>query len=426
MARLRRLPIRVKMTIALVALLSTTLAVFGLGVYLHTKASLDSVIRRELVARAADIAAAQTRRGGRVPPRDRVAQILSLDGRVRAGHPGTSALSRVELARARRHPFFVDRTEAIRIYARPGRRGTIIVDGISLHQREHALESLAAALLVGGPLGVMLAGAVAYLIMGIALRPVEEMRRRAAAAEDPSVRLPLPEADDEIRRLGETLNHLLARVEGAVVHERAFVGNASHQLRTPLALLRAELDLARAEPDIPERVEVALENAITDTDKLANMVSQLLLLARADEGALQVDLDEIDLTHIASSVASRYALAAPKGNRLIAIGDAQLVEQALENLIGNALQHGGGAADLTVRTSDGYACISVSDSGPGFPVRFLPHALDRFTQAEPGAGGTGLGLAVARALLERQGGSVTLRNRPDGGAEAVLRLRAAR
>lgn len=414
------------MTVALVVLLSTTLAVFGLGVYLHTKSSLDDVIRRELVARAADIAAAQTRRGDRVPPRDRVAQILSLDGRVLAGHPGTAALTRGEVTRARKRPFFIDRTEAVRIYVRPGRHGTIIVDGISLHQREHALESLAAALLIGGPLGVMLAGAVAYLIMGIALRPVEEMRRRAAAAEDPSVRLPLPEADDEIRRLGETLNHLLARVEDAVGHERAFVGNASHQLRTPLALLRAELDLARSRPDVPERVRAALDNAIMDTDKLADVVSQLLLLARADEGALQVDLDEIDLTHIARAVASRHDLAAVDCNRVIAIGDAQLVEQALENLISNALQHGGGAADVTVRASDGYACIAVSDSGPGFPVRFLPHALDRFTQAEPGAGGTGLGLAVARALIERQGGSVTLRNRAEGGAEAVLRLRAAR
>ena len=424
MARLRRLPIRVKVTVALVALLSATLAAFGLGAYLHTKSSLDDVIRRELAARAADIQTNQSNGSNVVPPRDRVAQIVSADGRLLAGHPAAVALTRPEQARAFERPFLVDRTEATRIYARPGRGGTLIVVGISLHQREHALESLVAAFLVGGPIALLVAGAIAYFITGVALEPVEEMRRRAEAAHDPTVRLPLPPADDEIRRLGETLNHLLARVETAVELERSFVGNASHQLRTPLAVLRAELELARDAPDVPARVRSSLGDAIGDTDKLTDVVSRLLLLARADDGALPADLEEIDLAHLANVVAARHGLSPGARGPLLAVGDPQLTEQALENLVGNAFEHGGGAPEVAVHAADGYVCVTVADRGPGLPETFLPIAFNRFAQATPGAGGAGLGLAVARVLAERQGGSVVLRNRAGGGAEATLRLRA--
>ena len=163
----------------------------------------------------------------------------------------------------------------------------MVVVGADLPQREHALDVLTGALLIGGPLALALAALAGYALASGALRPVEAMRSRAAtiSAADPDARLPLPEARDEIRRLGTTLNEMLARLARARARERAFVADASHELRTPLTILKGELELAAAGAPDREELRRVVRSATEETDRLVALAEELLALARLDEDA---------------------------------------------------------------------------------------------------------------------------------------------
>ena len=158
-----------------------------------------------------------------------------------------------------------------------------LVVGESLAQRERALDALHALLAIGGPLALLIASAVGYALAAAALRPVERMRRHAAAvtAAETSERLPVPPANDEIGRLGRTLNEMLARLEVAFKRERAFVSDASHELRTPLAILRTELELALRGEHTREELEAALRSAAEESERLSQLAEDLLVIARS-------------------------------------------------------------------------------------------------------------------------------------------------
>ena len=157
--------------------------------------------------------------------------------------------------------------------------------------RDESLERLRRELLLGSPLALLLATIAGYLLAGAALRPVEAMRRKASAisAQTPGSRLPVPSARDEVSRLAETLNDMLERLETAFEHERRFVADASHELRTPLALLRTELELALRHPRSREELEDALRSAAEETERLTALAADLLLIARADQGAVPIN-----------------------------------------------------------------------------------------------------------------------------------------
>ena len=199
-----------------------------------------------------------------------------------------------------------------------------------------------------------------YAVSGRALQPVETMRRRAAAisAAEPEQRLPLPEADDEIRRLGETLNGMLGRLETAIERERAFVDDASHELRTPLAMHKTELELALRYAKTPEEMRAAMASAIVEVDRLIQLAEDLLVLARSEEGRLALDLRRVGVGELLGDVRERFSarmsdagrsLVVQPANGLTVEGDRLRLGQALGNLVENAVEHGGG--EITLRAA---------------------------------------------------------------------------
>jgi signal transduction histidine kinase len=261
------------------------------------------------------------------------------------------------------------------------------------------------------------------------------MSERAAtiSAASPGRRLPVPSAEDEIGRLGRRLNEMLSRLEGALERERSLVSNASHELRTPLSLMKTEIELALAEPASAPALAAALRSAAEETDRLSQLTDDLLLLARADSGELPLRRSDIPAAELLATLSTRYARRAEDAGRAIELvarpdlvvrGDRRRLEQALANLVENALRHGAGAVRLEAAARNGTLELRVRDEGPGFPPDFLDHAFERFSRADasrerPGAG---LGLAIVAAIARAHGGAANASNRADGGAAVTLSL----
>ena len=281
--------------------------------------------------------------------------------------------------------------------------------------RDEALASLLAVMLVVGPAALLVATGVGYAVAGGALRPVEAMRREAAAisAESSGRRLPLPEARDELRRLGETLNTMLDRLDAGLVRERRFVADAGHELRTPLSLLRTELELALRRERTPGELRDAIASAREDVERLIGLAEGLLVLDRAAEAPLR--LEPIELRVLLDSVARRFRARAEAEGRAIAVAgagavsaDRERLEQALACLVDNALAHGAGEVRLEATREGDEAVVRVSDDGAGFPDGFLPHAFERFSRSDESraGGGAGLGLATVASVARAHGGRV--------------------
>src|SRR5205823_75040 len=249
-------------------------------------------------------------------------------------------------------------------------------------------------------------------------RTVGTMRRRAAeiSADRLGERLPLPGTRDELDRLGETLNEMLARLEAALERERGFVAEAGHELRTPLALLRAELDFALHHAESETELRDALREASAETDRLVQLAGDLLLIASSDRGKLRLRPEQLSARDLLRSVGNRFAWRAQEAARPLEVdapdelaftGDRLRLEQALGNLVENALRHGEGAVWVQARSVDGRVELHVLDEGAGLPAGFLPRAFQRFSRAEESrtGGGAGLGLAIVAAIAGAHGGS---------------------
>jgi heavy metal sensor kinase len=329
-------------------------------------------------------------------------------------------------------PFEDDRARVIARSVTAGGSRYAIITGATLEDREDALRALDAVLLIALPLALAGATLVGFLAIAAALRPVERMRSRAAQISDRSLseRLPVPGTGDEIDRLGHTLNAMLDRLERALEAERAFAADASHELRTPLAILRGELELALRRERSPEELRATIAAALDEAVRLSALADDMLVLARADEGRLPLAPRPLDSAALLDAVRERFARRAEEGERTIVVegaagltvdGDPARLEQALGNLVDNALRHGDGAVTLAARRGDGWVELAVSDAGGGVDPAFARRAFERFSRADQarGRGGTGLGLAIVRAIAEAHGGSARI-----DGAEAVLRLPA--
>ena len=455
---LRGLPIRLRLTLAFAFAMALVLAAFGAFVYLRMKSDLNASVDQGLRNRAGDVAAL-TGRGGRplsesggplVESEDSTAQVLSASGtvvdaarRVRS----RPLLDRSELRRALRRSLFLERDRvpgiegSARLLATPARvdgRRLVVVAGASLDDRDEALSNLLWLLALGGPAALVLASLAGYGVAAAALRPVESMRREAGAVSvtEPGRRLPVPGAADELGRLARTLNEMLARQEAAFARERAFVSDASHELRTPLAILRAELDLALRGGRTTAELEAALSSAAEEAERLTRLAEDLLLVARSDQGGLPVNPEPVAVAELLHGVRARFARGAGEAGRAIRVvvdedaplfADRARLEQALANLVENAMRHGAGDVVLVAERRDGMVELHVRDDGPGFPEDFVERAFERFTRADParGRGGTGLGLPIVAAIAAAHGGTAGACNPPEGGADVWVRLPAA-
>jgi len=312
----------------------------------------------------------------------------------------------------------------LRVRAVPARGGQIALVGTALGERHDSLRTLALALAGGGAVALLVASLAGFAVATGALRPVEAMRRRAAeiSAGEPGGRLPVPDSSDEIARLGQTLNEMLARLEAAFERERAFTADASHELRTPLTILKAELELALREGRSPEELRAALESAAEETDRLVRLAEDLLAIARLDDGRLALRVEPLDASELVAATAARFAVQARAGAAIAVDGDRDRLEQALSNLVDNALRHGGGHVEVEALERGGAVELHVRDSGPGFPPGFIPQAFERFTRADHSRGGAGLGLAIVQAVAESHGGTAHAANLPGGGADVWIEL----
>jgi signal transduction histidine kinase len=246
----------------------------------------------------------------------------------------------------------------------------------------------------------------------------------------------VPAARDEISRLATTLNEMLARLEAAFEHERRFVANASHELRTPLAMLRTELELALRRPRSHDELRDAVRSAAQETNRLSQLAEDLLLIARADQGGLPIRRERVPIGELFGTVADRFARRAEEHGQAIDVrltgtavdADPSRVEQALSNLVENALVHGAGPIDLYAVERDDVVELHVADSGPGFPDDFVARAFDRFSRADDArsSGGSGLGLSIVALIAEAHGGAAGVANRPGGGGDAWVTVPRAR
>ena len=448
-----RLPIRWRVTLAFSVALLVVLVAVGAFIYLRQEAVLGRALDRGLQARAAEVGAVVVRSpGGFDAPAapglesdESVAQVLRADGTVVASSlPGAPPLLDAEgLRRARAARVFIDRPgdaaldESLRLLAGPARAGgeaLVVVVGASREENDEALSSLLLIELLGLGAALVLASAAGYAVAGVALRPVEAMRRRAEEITDaPNRRLPQPPVADELGRLAATLNAMLDRLEGAraaereaAAAERRFVADASHELRTPLTILKSEIEVALLGDRRADELEAALSSAGEETDRLCRLADDLLVLARADEGRPDGDIVSIDVGDLLRAVGGREARRAELAGRPLVVeapagltvdaGRPQL-ERAIGGLIDNALRHGAGPIELAAEgMGGGVVSITVRDHGPGFPDDFLPRAFERFSRADAGrsGGGSGLGLAIVAAVVRRQGGSVDAGNAGPG------------
>ena len=375
-------------------------------VYVELRADLDESIDATLQTRAAAVANGGAPAGVAGDGEDGFAQVHVGDGRVVDAAGG--ARGRVEPVSGERRVPGIDGT------ARVLATGNVVV-GQSLEDRDEVLAGLVAAFAIGGPLAVALASLLGYALAGAGLRPVEAMRRRAAAGD---ARLPLPDAHDEIRRLGETLNDMLARLRGSLERERRFVADASHELRTPLAVLKTELEAALRAGDAGPDARASIAGAIEECDRLGQLAEDLLVIARTAEGELPVRPEPIAGRPLLEGVRDRFAERAARDGRAIHVTNSDVtltadplrIRQALGNLVDNALRHGDGVVELRAYAHDGGTALEVSDGGPGFAPDIAGRAFERFARGDRARtrGGTGLGLAIVRAIAEAHGGSATL------------------
>jgi two-component system, OmpR family, sensor kinase len=426
-----RVPLRLRLSLAFVAAMAVVLAVVGTLLYVRLGDSLLEQVDEALETVAAGGVEA-------APLEDGFVRVFDPPGTVLTTSRGVDppALTDVDLSRAADGAYFLTR-DSMRMHLAPA-GSNVVVAGASLEDRQEALDGLLAELFVVGPLALLLSGIAGYLLAGAALRPVEAMRRQAAqiSSERAGQRLPLPPARDEIRRLGETLNEMLGRLEAGLARERRFVADASHELRTPLALLQAELELAARRPRSREELDAALRSAREEVERLVRLAEDLLVLARSDDGRLPLALEPHIVGEVLDAVAGRYDSRAAGAGRSIEVapgpdrvltGDRLRLEQALGNLVDNALRHGAGTIRLEAVEIGPLLELRVADDGPGFAQEFLPHAFERFSRADVAreGGGAGLGLAIVEAIARAHGGSASASNRPGGGALVRVRLPGA-
>ncbi|MBT2509935.1 HAMP domain-containing histidine kinase [Streptomyces sp. ISL-98] len=327
------------------------------------------------------------------------------------------------------------RFAAVEATAPQGQTVTVYA-GAPLATEQDAVGTVREAMLIGLPLLLVVVGGVTWLVTRRALRPVEGIRREMAAitaSEDLSRRVPEPDAHDEVARLAVTTNETLAALEASVERQRRFVADASHELRSPIASLRTQLEVGSAHPELLD-----VEGAVRDTVRLQGLAADLLLLARLDAGE-RPGQGRIDVAALVREEVSQRSDRLPVAVNIRA-GEAEVegsrgqLARVLGNLLDNAQRHARSSVEVTVRREGAAVVVEVADDGGGVPVEERERIFERFVRLDDARsrddGGAGLGLAIARDVAERHGGTLTVAEaergaRGTGGAVFALRLPVA-
>lgn len=483
---MKRLSIRARLTLWFTGILAATLILLGgasyfllmRGLWQDVDATLEGVAKT--VAQAADGPRADV-----LPPdmdevlrrffgpsfTDRFYQFLDPRGRLdprlpRFGdeplHINPKALKDAEEGYATFETIPGNGRFPIRVITFPvaqhGQIVNVLQVGISLEglymARQHFLWTLAALV----PLTLVLAGSAGWLLARRALRPVDQMTTtaRRIEAEHLTQRLDGAEVDDELGRLARTLNEMLARLEAAFAQVRRFSADASHELKTPLTVLRGEIEVALRSPRDPAEYQRVLMSVLEEVESMALLVDDLLLLSRADAGALRWDMAPVELDRLVEEVAKegeilglgkQVQVKILELEPLMVQGDGQRLKQLLRNLVDNGVKYTppGGHVRLALRAvrcevppepnskyeirnskSPDWAEIEVQDTGIGIASEALPRIFERFYRVDPArsreTGGAGLGLCIAKTIAEAHGGRIEVQTSLGAGSTFTLLL----
>jgi signal transduction histidine kinase len=435
----------VRLRITVVAALLTTLA-FAIGAWVLVVTLRDSLID------AADVSSKTRAKELTVAAKtglltdvisniaeEGVAQVVADGGKVLAASEnvqGENRISSVVPTRGKPVKLIIrnapdeDEREDYRVWALRGEGVTAYV-GTSLEDEREVILDLTRSLIIGLPLLVILFAGGTWLMVGRTLRPVEDIRTEVASISGRGLnrRVPTPSTNDEIGRLARTMNEMLGRLEDASNRQRDFVGNASHELRSPLAAFRAQLEVATAHPDGVDWPNLA-SDLLTDGNRMEGMVQDLLFLAREDANvsgpSTPVDLDDVVLEEVSRIRSSCPAEVHADGvSAAPVMGRREDLARLVRNLLDNGCAYASSRVDVTLGTTDGHVELTVSDDGPGVAAEDKPRIFERFYRADPvrnrQISGTGLGLAIAAAVAEAHGGTIEVAD-DDPGARFVVSL----
>jgi signal transduction histidine kinase len=308
----------------------------------------------------------------------------------------------------------------------------VIVAGTPLDDVDDSVVTLTRGLWIAVPAASAVLAALVWLLVGRVLRPVEQIRTRVAAigGGDLDRRVPEPRTRDEIALLARTMNEMLSRLEASSTRQRRFVADASHELRSPLARIRAEIEVDRAHPGSADP-EATRRSVLEEVDVMQRLVEDLLTLARIDDDAAvvrqqTVDLDDVVLREVQGAAPPSRTVDVSGVSAAQVSGDPTQLARVVRNLLDNALRHGGLHIVVTLREQDGEAILAIADDGPGVPPALGETIFERFARADEArsaaAGGAGLGLAIVRDIVELHGGTVVLDPSHSAGARFVVRL----
>jgi len=411
--------------------------------------SLDSQLRADL-SQAGRIVTSSPKGGGATSlplPGQVVLQVFDASGSLRGSTPDSgdiALLSALQLSRARSSALAITTTldegpERVVSAPFPAHPGWVAAAGLSLATLDRTVSEVETGLVIAGIAVLLVAGLGAYGLARAALSPVERLRREVAALSEKGrgSAVAVPRTNDEIAALARTMNELLGRLGEALVRQRAFVADASHELRTPFAVLQAELELASRPGRDRDEMSAALARASEEAARLTRLANDLLLLARSDDRQLEVRKVRVPLNQLLSESVRGLARRATEAgvscrvaadSSLEALVDRDRMRQALDNLLENALKFAPSGSEVVLAASahGRDLVIEVADSGPGFLPEYLPSAFERFSRPDSGrarsGGGTGLGLAIVQAIVTAHGGRATAGNQDEGGAIVTLDL----
>lgn len=436
--------VRTRITVLASVIVGLALIAAAAGLLLTLQHSLVS--SRDDLSRARALDLANQAADGSLPRlltevgEDSLAQVVDSEGRVLAASSGlvgqgaidsfVPAGSGPELRTLRGVPDDSE-TEDFRVWvlgaATPDGAVTVFV-GTSIESLSEAVSTLRRSLLVGIPMLLLLLAAVTRVMVGRALRPVEDIRAEVAAISGSALdrRVSLPPSTDEVARLAVTMNDMLDRLEAASSRQKEFIGDASHELQSPLTAFRAQLEVALAHPQGVDWPALA-SDLLVDSDRMERLVHDLLFLAKEDAGQ-PVRLDEpVDLEMVVLEEVSRLAarthvafdtsLVSPAPTQ----GNRQELTRLVRNVLENAAKHARSRVAIELASRAEEIMLAVTDDGPGIPPDHEARIFERFARIEGARarseGGTGLGLAIARAIAARHGGAISVGAAPRPGAE---------
>jgi two-component system OmpR family sensor kinase len=468
--------LRFKLTVYYLAILSAVLLLFGTAIFFYLSGSLLTTIDRALAFQLEKIEVGMAAGAGvdmsdhplmqktelqedLLPLAPHVYQIINEQGKITDGEMANpkdhlpvdaNELMKLEIGKTIFKSVRLDSGESLRVATRRVKDydsdGTYFIRlGQSMAAVESARRRVLIVLGIAIPIALLLGSFGGLLLANQALSPVDRITTAAEqiAKGDLAERVPMPAnastKQDEIGRLAATFNHMISRLQAAFERQKQFTSDASHELRTPLAVMRGDMEIALRRERSPEEYQRVLGSNLEEIIRLTRLIEDLLMLARADSGRVELRCEPVDLNKLCRQMADYITPLAQQrdqvltyespNDEIIVNADLQRIKQLLLNLLDNAIKYtpAGGHVTLMVKAEHDQAVIAVADTGRGISAEDLPHIFERFFRrsgktSDRSAAGFGLGLSIVKWIVESHGGLIETTSQPGNGTTFVVKL----